>query len=97
LQILEKLIQPQYLKSYEDWYKTASDKERKGLKLLGSICKHKGMKKFRADPPTVQLDTLHKQETLDFKKAEEMFRKSQTTSFYTSEFGAVQKNYETRN
>lgn len=66
IETLKKLIKPELFKSFEDWYETANDREKKGLKLLAAIYKHKGMKKFRAEPPSVLLSALHKQETLEY-------------------------------
>jgi len=88
---LQKIIQPQYIEHFADWEKFANEKEKKGLKLIASIYKHKGLKKFRADPPSKQLESFQTSNTIDVKKAEELYRKSQITSLYTSEFGSVVK------
>lgn len=88
---LQKIIQPQYLEHFADWEKFANEKERKGLKLVASIYKHKGLKKFRADPPSKQLESFQKSNTIDYKKAEELYRKNQITSSYSSEFGSAVK------
>ncbi|EAS07781.2 hypothetical protein TTHERM_00525130 (macronuclear) [Tetrahymena thermophila SB210] len=91
-QILNQIIKPEYIKYYSDWIHTANEKEARGLQLLGAIYKHKGSKKFRAKPPSVQLQQLHAQQEFDFQKAEEMYRKSQITSSYGQEFGYLQKD-----
>ena len=57
--ILEQIIKPEYLKYFGDWLHNASEKEGRGLQLLGAIYKHKGRKKFRAKPPSEQLKSLH--------------------------------------
>jgi len=88
---LEKIIQPQLLQHFVDWDKFANEKEKKGLKLIDAIYKHKGLKKFRADPPSKQLESFQKSNTIDYKKAEELFRKNQITSLYSSEYGSVVK------
>ena len=89
LDILQTIIQPQLVEHFADWEKFANEKERKGLKLIGSIYKHKGLKKFRADPPSKQLESFQKSNTIDYKKAEELYRNGQVTSMYTSEFGGA--------
>jgi hypothetical protein len=53
--ILSYIIKPEFLKYYGDWMQNANEKEARGLQLIGAIFKHKGRKKFRAKPPTVQL------------------------------------------
>jgi len=92
LDILQTIIQPQLVEHFVDWEKFANEKERKGLKLISAIYKHKGLKKFRADPPSKQLESFQKSNTIDYKKAEELYRKGQVTSMYSSEYGgAVEK------
>ena len=55
------------------------------------------MKKFRALPPSVQLRRLTEQEDFDYCKAEEMFRKNQTTTSYQSDFCQESKNVKPKN
>ena len=62
---LQKIIQPQFLEHFLDWEKFASEKEKKGLKLIAAIYKHKGLKKFRADPPSKQLESFQKSNTIE--------------------------------
>lgn len=47
LQILTQIIKPEYLCHYQDWIHMASEKEARGLQLIGAIYKHKGRKLFR--------------------------------------------------
>ena len=82
-EILKLIIRPELQQYYGDWIQTANTNEARGLQLIGAIYKHKGRKKFRAQPPSVMLKTLHEKTAFDFNKAEEMFRKTQTTSHYT--------------
>lgn len=56
---LELIIKPELLSSFLDWEDFANEKEKKGLKLIASIYKHKGLKKFRADPPSKQLNSFN--------------------------------------
>jgi hypothetical protein len=64
---LQKIIQPQYLDHFADWEKFANDREKKGLKLISAIYKHKGLKKFRADPPSKQLESFQKSNTIEYE------------------------------
>ncbi|KAM3132373.1 hypothetical protein pb186bvf_015473 [Paramecium bursaria] len=96
-EILQLIIRPDFVKYYQDWIHTASEREARGLQLMGAIYKHKGRKLFRAKPPTVQLAELTDQQELDFKKAEEMHRKNQTTTTYCTEFGYLQKLLKPQN
>ncbi|EGR27649.1 hypothetical protein IMG5_191880 [Ichthyophthirius multifiliis] len=91
MNILQQIIKPEYIIYYKDWLNCSSEKERRGLQLLGAIYKHKGHKKFRSKPPSVQLQQITQQEECNFQKAEEMFRKSQITSSYSQEYGYLQK------
>ncbi|CAD8083757.1 unnamed protein product [Paramecium sonneborni] len=95
--ILINIIKPEYLNYYKDWIFMASEKEARGLQLIGAIYKYKGRKLFRAKPPTVQLQELTDQQELDFKKAEEMHRKNQTSTTYGTEFGYLQKLLKPQN
>ncbi|CAD8162623.1 unnamed protein product [Paramecium pentaurelia] len=97
LTILTNIIKPEYLNYYKDWIYIASEKEARGLQLIGAIYKHKGRKLFRAKPPTIQLQELTDQQELDFKKAEEMHRKNQTSTTYGTEFGYLQKLLKPQN
>lgn len=45
--ILTNIIKPEYLNYYKDWIYIASEKEARGLQLIGAIYKHKGRKLFR--------------------------------------------------
>ena len=63
---LQKIIQPQYIEHFADWEKFANDKEKKGLKLIASIYKHKGLKKFRAEPPSKQLESFQSSNTIEY-------------------------------
>jgi hypothetical protein len=45
--ILTNIIKPEYLNYYKDWIFIASEKEARGLQLIGAIYKHKGRKLFR--------------------------------------------------
>ena len=65
--ILSQIIKPEYQKYFGDWITTANEKEARGLQLIGAIYKHKGRKKFRAKPPSVQLKTLHEQNEFEYK------------------------------
>ncbi len=65
LDILQTIIQPQLVEHFVDWEKFANEKERKGLKLISAIYKHKGLKKFRADPPSKQLESFQKSNTIE--------------------------------
>jgi hypothetical protein len=56
--ILEIIIKPEIMQSFYDWENFANDREKKGLKLINSIYKNKGLKKFRADPPSKQLTSF---------------------------------------
>lgn len=56
---LELIIKPEVYPNFVDWEDFASEKEKKGLKLISSIYKHKGLKKFRADPPSKQLNSFN--------------------------------------
>jgi len=96
-QILQQIIKPEYIRYYDDWLKYANENEARGLQLIGSVYKHKGRKKFRTKPPSSQLQLIAQQEEFDFKKAEEMFRKTQTTSYYQSEFGYLAKDLKPQN
>ena len=71
--ILSQIIKPDYLKFFDDWIENANEKEARGLQLLGAIYKHKGRKKFRAKPPSVQLKTLHEQNEFELKKNSSSF------------------------
>ena len=46
-QILQLIINSEYLHYYSDWIQTANEKEGRGLQLMGHIFKNKGRKKFR--------------------------------------------------
>jgi len=50
--VLGVVFLPQYHEAASEWLLTASVPERKGLKMLGAIYKHKGQKKFRTVPST---------------------------------------------
>ena len=90
--ILKLIIKPEFLEYYKDWWDDASEKEVRGLQLIDSIYKHKGRKRFRASPPTVQLKNLSDDHILTVKKAEEIFRKNQTQSTYGTEYGYLQSS-----
>lgn len=64
--IISQVIRPEYQKYFGDWITTANEKEARGLQLIGAIYKHKGRKKFRAKPPSVQLKTLHEQNEFEY-------------------------------
>lgn len=59
---LSKVIKPELIKHYDDWEKYANDNEKKGLKLIAAIYKHKGLKKFRAEAPSKQFTSFNTSE-----------------------------------
>jgi hypothetical protein len=63
--ILEQIIKPELMQHFHDWEAFASEKEKKGLKLIAAIYKHKGLKKFRADPPSKQLASFKPTNTIE--------------------------------
>ncbi|CAD8073303.1 unnamed protein product [Paramecium sonneborni] len=73
--ILRNIIKPEYLNYYKDWIFIASQKEARGLQLIGAIYKYKGRKLFRAKPLTVQLQELTDQQELNFKKLKKCIEK----------------------
>jgi hypothetical protein len=47
-QILQQSIKPEYLPYFKEWLKSASEKEAKGLQLIGQIYKHQGKNNKKA-------------------------------------------------
>jgi hypothetical protein len=46
--VLQAILLPRYLPLAPEWLREASGTERKGVKMIGAIYSHKGLKKFRA-------------------------------------------------
>lgn len=45
--VLQTILLPQYQTRVDGWLEEATASERKGVKMMGAIHKHKGLKKFR--------------------------------------------------
>ena len=87
LSILRNIIKPEYQTYYKDWWKGASEKEVRGLQLLGAVYKNKGRKRFKAAPPSVQLKNISDDNILTYEKAEELYHKNTTMTTYGDFFG----------
>ena len=77
--ILLTVLLPQFHSRVEGWLEAASLSERKGVKMMGAIHKHKGLKKFRVLPSSSSAVQL---------RAAQQLQRRALTSTYESEFTA---------
>lgn len=82
LDFTKSIISSQYAKYVDFWLKNATKNEIKGLKVIQSIIKSEGKKRFRHQ--------VLKATTFDLKAAEIEFRKEAMRSNYDREFGMEQ-------
>jgi len=77
--VLQAILLPRYFPLAEGWLGEASGAERKGVKMIGAIYKHKGLKKFRG----VAASALPSGRT-----TVQLLQQRALTSTYSSEFTA---------
>ena len=76
--ILQAILLPKYLASASTWVLEATPPERKGIKMIGAIHKHKGLKKFRSVPTALP----------SVRSAAQLMQKRALTTTYDQEFTA---------
>ena len=86
--MIKTLIKAEHWSVLERWPSAAKPDEIKGLKLMKSIVKHQGTKRFRTKHVEKDDKAVFLSEQINVEEAQERLKKKYNMSAYSAEFGA---------